>query len=168
MLLGLFKKKEVQRDEELENVKMIPVPDIRAYMLKGYEEIKEVKNKSEELESKLNEYKEKADKFEQLYNAQLIVSQEFEERYNTAESKRKIFERRLETEEGLRKADNKESKQEIDKLKEQNYILQEKIKEAKIIISKEIKEELINKIQAFKGNLSKSKVINLIEEEDKQ
>ena len=35
-------------------------------------------------------------------------------------------------------------------------------------LSKEIKEKLINKVQAFKGNLSKSKIINLIEEEDKQ
>lgn len=167
MLLGLFKKKEIT-DEELENMKMIAVPDIRAYMLKGYEEIKEVKSEKEKLKSELKEYKEKASNFEQLYNAQLVVSQEFEERYNTAESERKIFVGRYESEQEFRKADNKENKQEIDKLKEQNYILQEKLEEGKAIISKEIKEKLINKVQAFKGNLSKSKIINLIEEEDKQ
>lgn len=166
MLLGLFKKKEIT-DEELENMKMIAVPDIRAYMLKGYEEIREVKSENEKLKSSLKEYKEKANKFEQLYNAQLLVSQEFEERYNNSEKKRERFEKLLNDEEEFRKVDNRESKQEIDRLKEQNYILHEKLEEAKIIISKEIKEELINKIQVFKGNLSKSKIINLIEEEDK-
>lgn len=167
MLLGLFKKKEIQTDEELENMKMIAVPDIRSYMLKGYEEIKEIKDEKEELEQKIKEYKEQADKFEQLYNAQLVVSQEFEQRYNTAESKRKFLVSKYESEQDLRKLDNKESKQEIDRLKEQNYILQEKLEDTKTIISKEIKEELINKVQALKGNLSKSKIINLIEEESK-
>lgn len=79
-MLKFLKKKE--SDKEAENIEMIPVPDIRAYMIKGYEEIREVKRENEELKQKVKDLTAESIKNKQLYEAQLVVAQEFENRYN--------------------------------------------------------------------------------------
>ncbi len=166
-MLSIFKKKEKEENKEnseLENVKMIAVPDIRNYMIKGYEEIREVKQQKENLEEKVRKLKEEANKNEQLYNAQLIVSQELTTRNKELENQLSWAKDQEDTQTRLREFDNKENRKIIDELKEEKYILEEKLKNKENITRKQIKEELIKKIEDTKGRLSKEIVIDKIKE----
>lgn len=165
-LLNIFKKNRNNKvvDENLENIKMIPVPDIRAYMIKGYEEINEVKNKNVDLESSLKEFKEKAEKFEKLYDAALVTSREFENRYNNSQKESEHYKNLFYKEQEFRNIDNKASKQEYDKLKERTYILEERLKNKNSEMQEEIKSEIITLIKNTKGTLSKDKIVKLISE----
>ena len=166
-MLSIFKKKEKEENKEnseLENVKMIAVPDIRNYMIKGYEEIREVKQQKENLEEKVRKLKEEANKNEQLYNAQLIVSQELTTRNKELENQLSWAKDQEDTQTRLREFNNKENRKIIDELKEEKYILEEKLRKKENIIRKQIKEELIKKIEDIKGRLSKEIVIDKIKE----
>jgi hypothetical protein len=166
-MLSIFKKKEKEENKEnseLENVKIIAVPDIRNYMIKGYEEIREVKQQKENLEEKVRKLKEEANKNEQLYNAQLIVSQELTTRNKELENQLSWAKDKEDTQTRLRELDNKENRKIIDELKEEKYILEEKLKNKENITRKQIKEELIKKIEDTKGRLSKEIVIDKIKE----
>ena len=171
-MLNLFKKKEKQVDTELENIQMIPVPDIRAYMLKGYEEIKGVKEQNEKLlEEKIN-FENEANKNKQLYEAQLIVSQEFENRCRKLDKDLDWEKSKRKDENEKRQADIDLNLQRIDKLKEEKYILEEKLKNIKKYQEeeyksrlKEYKNKLIVEIANTKGRISKDIIINLIKED---
>ena len=163
MLLDIFKKK---KDEELENVKMIPIPDIRAYMVKGYEEIREIKAKAEEEEQQKNNYKELAERNEKLYNATLISLQEFEDRYNTSKATADRYKKLYEEEKEKREDDNYKNKNEINELKSKLYSQNIKLEKAKTIISNETIQEFINKFDNVKGNLSKARVIRILNGEE--
>ena len=163
MLLDIFKKK---KDEELKNVKMIPVPDIRAYMVKGYEEIREIKAKAEEEEQQKNNYKELAEKNEKLYNATLISLQEFENRYNTSKATADRYKKLYEEEKEKREEDNYNNENEINELKSKLYSQNIKLEKAKAIISTETIQELINKFDSVKGNLSKARVMRILSGEE--
>ncbi len=165
-MLNLFKRKNAT---ELDNIKMIPVPDIRAYMIKGYEEIKEVKEKNKELEQKVQELQQKADKNEKLYEAQLIVSQEFKSRCNRLDKDLDWEKSKREDENAKRQADIELNLKRINKLKEEKYILEEQIENFEKYKEQEIKKainkyenELCIKIKNVKGRISKDNIINLI------
>lgn len=165
-MLNLFKRKN---NTELENVRMIPVPDIRAYMIKGYEEIKDVKGKNAELEQKVQELQQKADKNEKLYEAQLIVAQEFERRCKKLDRDLDWEKKKRKDENEKRQADIELNLKQINKLKEEKYILEEQIKNFEKYKKQEIKnainkyeDELCIKIKNIKGRLSKDNIIDLI------
>lgn len=164
-ILGLISKKEKkENNENNENVKMIPVPDIREYMLKGYEEIREVKKQKEKLEESEKKYKDNAEKFEKLYDATLVSLREFERRDKDNQIEIKRWKDRYESECECRKADNKGNKETIEKLKEEKYILEEELKGAENIISTDLKNRITNEIIRQKGNLSKDKIIKIIKD----
>lgn len=169
-MLKFLKKKEKESDKEAENIEMIPVPDIRAYMIKGYEEIREVKRENEELKQKVKDLTAESIKNKQLYEAQLVVAQEFENRYNKLDGDFKE-ENKKRQEDSAKFEKQINIKQElIDKLKEENYILEEKYKNIKRYQKqkqeeavKEYKDKLIFEIKDTKGRMSKDIVIDIIE-----
>jgi len=155
-ILALIPKKQ-----ETE-VKEIKVPDLKQYLVNGYEEIRQVKQKNIELQDKLEE----ESKNKQLYEGALVTLSEFQKR--DEENKKEIT--RLEN-----KLENKQ--QEIESLnstlntyKINEYEFTKKKSEIENQIEKARKEELssykeklIQKIENTKGNLSKSKIISIIE-----
>ena len=83
--LGKFLKKEepekieitvIDDNKELPDFRKITVPDLKQYLINGYEEIREVKKEKEKLKNDL----EKAKTYEDLYNATLITLEEFRKR----------------------------------------------------------------------------------------
>lgn len=160
-MLNIFKKNETKRGE-LENIKMIAVPDIREYMVQGYKEIEQVRQEKEREEKAKNNYKKDAEKFEKLYDATLVALDEFKKRDDTNSKKIEDLKEKLETEQTIRKADSKESKEEINKLQEEIIILNNKNEKIEDITRKKIKTELADKIKEIKGNLSKDKVIEIV------
>ena len=66
-MLNIFKRNETERGE-LENIKMIAVPDIREYMVQGYKEIEQVRQEKEREEKAKNNYK----KEEPFYNILIV------------------------------------------------------------------------------------------------
>ena len=66
----------VDNNTELPDFRKITVPDLKQYLINGYDEIREVKKEKEILKEDL----EKAKKFEDLYNSTLVVLNEFKER----------------------------------------------------------------------------------------
>lgn len=175
-----FKKKNNEmtlKDKGLENVKMIPVPDIREYMIKGYEETKKLRKEKEELEQKLKLTTENAENFEKLYNATLVVSKHFEEQYNEANKECEKYKTWYENEKTCRKADETELKDNINILKEQLYAKEEELntydktmkdynENLRELAKQELKTRIIESIKGLKGVLSKEKVIKTIEEEN--
>lgn len=165
-----FKKEEktekieitvIDDNKELPDFRKITVPDLKQYLINGYDEIREVKKEKEKLKNDL----EKAKTYEDLYNATLVTLEEFRKRDE-------------ENKTNLRKLEYKinEKENEISNLKEQvnTYrILEietnkkieniEKIKkEEKSNGIKEYKEKLIQEITNTKGNISKSKLFSII------
>lgn len=169
--IGRFLKKEQNSDkveitvvddnEKLPDFRKIAVPDLKQYLINGYNEIREVKKEKEDLKNEL----ENAKKYKDLYNATLVTLNEFKDR----DEENKEIQIKLEN-----KISKKEN--EIEDLKEQvnNYrILEietnkkieniEKIKqEEKSNGVKEYKQKLIEEINNTKGTISKSKLIGII------
>lgn len=170
-MLNFLRKKENKSDKELENFQMIPVPDIRAYMIKGYEEIREIKKEKEELAQKVKDLTAEITKNKQLYEAQLIVAQEFENRYNKLNKDLEFEKVKRQDENEKRQADIDLNLKRIDELKEEKYILEEKLKnieryQEQILIkaTREYKDKLIATIKNMKGRMSKDIVIGIIEQ----
>ena len=156
----------VDNNKELPDIRKIAIPDLKQYILKGYEEIREIKTQNHELEEKL----EDAKKYKDLYETALVTTGEFEKR---DEENKQII---------------KKKQEKIDKYIEENSKLQEIINTYKILEKdietreKEItnkyneiknegiikyKDNLIEKINNTKGNISKSKLIMIVNEVEK-
>lgn len=146
---------------ELPDFRKITVPDLKQYLIKGYDEIREVKKEKEILEEDL----EKAKKFEDLYNSTLVVLNEFKER----DEENKIIQTKLENKINEKETEIKNLKEQINTYRiieiETNKKIDniEKIKkEEKNNGIKEYKEKLIEEINNTKGNISKSKLLSII------
>ena len=151
----------IDDNKELPDFRKIAIPDLKQYLINGYNEIREVKKEKEELEKELEDTK----KYKDLYDSTLVVLNEFKDR---DEENKNI---QIKTENKI-----KEKEKEISDLKEQinTYkILEietnkkieniEKIKqEEKNNGIKEYKEKLVEEINNTKGNISKSKLIGII------
>ena len=128
-MITLFKNRKVKKQEEdtqIENIKMIAVPDIREYMIQGYKEIEQVKQDKETMKKSRDNYKQDAEKFEKLYDATLIALNEFKQRDERNINKIAGLENKLNEEREFRKQDNKKNKEEINKLQEEIIILKNK------------------------------------------
>lgn len=164
-MISLLKKrisKKQQTNSELENIKLIAIPDIREYMIQGYKEIEQVKQEREQIEKSRNNYKQEAEKFEKLYDATLITLNEFKRRDSRNTDTIERLKNRLEEEETFREQDNKNKEDEINKLQEKIIVLDNKIRKAENTIKEETKVELVKLINKEKGNLSKKRVIEII------
>lgn len=170
-IINLLKKKNendtinitvVDNNKELPDFRKIAVPDLKQYLIKGYEEIRQVKKEKEELEEKIEEAK----KYEHLYKASLVTANEYEKRCEETNELLKKYKSKL----AWKNKEYDELEEELNDYKIQENELKKKQEEIeKIVIDRsvkaidEYKEKLIKELNNYKGNISKSKLINIIE-----
>lgn len=151
--MKLFSKKNnlVVKENEIQAIK---VRDLKEYLVKDFEEIKIKEQTIDKLESEIDELK----KIEIKYNATLITLEEFNARVLREKDKNIRLEQKI-----------TEKNKEIAQLNEEknNCLIREKIAIDKIENTKdfvipEFKEKIKKVINNTKGNLSKKKVIELI------
>lgn len=151
--MKLFSKKNnlVVKENEIQAIK---VRDLKEYLVKDFEEIKTKEQTIDKLESEIDELK----KIEIKYNATLITLEEFNARVLREKDKNVRLEQKI-----------TEKNKEIAQLNEEknNCLIREKIANDKIEDTKnfvipEFKEKIKKAIDNTKGNLSKKKVIELI------
>lgn len=167
-LIKLFDKKEKKEmiiEETLPDVQQIKVPDLKQYLLNGYKEIREVKQKNEQLQLKLEE----EHKYKLLYDGALVTLEEFKTREEENKNKINNLQTKLnEKQEELFKLNDllntyKIKQLEVDEqLKNTDKLIQNNI-DSSII---NFKETIIDLIKNTKGNISKDKVCNLIQKAD--
>jgi hypothetical protein len=152
--MKLFSKKNnlVVKENEIQAIK---VRDLKEYLVKDFEEIKTKEQTIDKLESEIDELK----KIEIKYNATLITLEEFNARVLREKDKNVRLEQKI-----------TEKNKEIAQLNEEknNCLIREKIAIDKIENTKdfvipEFKEKIKKVIDNTKGNLSKKKVIELID-----
>ncbi len=147
-----------------ENLKEIKVLDLKQYLVNGYEEIRQVKQKNIELTEQLEEEK----KNKQLYEGTLVTLAEFKQRDD--ENKREIKRLENKVKEKEEKINNINSELNTYKIRQIEYNKREENlkneidKRVKTEIDK-LKENLCSKIKSTKGNLSKDKIIKIVSEE---
>lgn len=164
----LFNKKIEKQSTELiisdkvPEKRVVELNDLRQFMLDGYEEIREVKQKNKELEDKIEEYKTA----EIIHNATLATLNEFKirdkENQKEIENLKKIIneksDRILDLEDLVNEAEyNKKH------IEEREKNIGNLMESAAQKAERELKEEICMLITSTKGNLSKSKLVNLIE-----
>lgn len=160
------KKKEnyeitvIDDNKELPDFRKISVPDLKQYLVEGYNEIREVKEEREELKDKL----ENALKYKELYEASLVTTNEFKKR----DEENQIKIKKLEEQKELKIQENYKLKEIINDYKILEKQIQEKeekieINKAEKLAKKLLKEIIIKEISDIKGNISKSKLFDLIE-----
>lgn len=151
--MKLFKKNELTVKNQ--EVQSIQVRDLKEYLVKDFEQIKDNEIEISRLKDKIEEL----EKIEIKYNATLITLEEFDSRI--AREKEKTI--KLEEK-------NNRYKEEIKILEEQknNCIIREKqaldkINNVKETILTDYKKILISHIQNTKGTLSKKRLCEIIE-----
>ena len=165
-MFKIFNKKENTTDliitDKVPEKRIVELKDLRQFMIDGYNEIREVKQKNQELENKIEEYKTA----ETIHNATLATLNEFkmrdEENQKQIEKLKHTIDEKvtriLDLEELVNEAEcNKQ------RIKEKEENIEITIKKSVQKTQMEIKTKIINLIKETKGNLSKSKLINLIE-----
>lgn len=163
-LVNLFKNKqkaEMIIEEKLPDVQQIKVPDLKQYLLNGYQEIREVKQKNEQLQLKLEE----KSKYKLLYDGALVTLEEFKTREKEDKDKINNLQTKLnEQQEEIYKLNDllntyKIKQLQVDEqLKNTDNLIQDNIDSAIM----NFKATIIELIKNTKGNISKDKVCNLI------
>lgn len=163
-LVNLFKtkqKSEMIIEEKLPDVQQIKVPDLKQYLLNGYEEIREVKNQNEQLQLKLEEQL----KYKLLYDGALVTLEEFKTREKEDKDKINNLQTKLnEKQEEIYKLNDLVNTYKIkqlqvdEQLKNTDNLIQDNIDSAIM----NFKATIIDLIKNTKGNISKDKVCNLI------
>ena len=139
-----------------EEVKQIKVPDLKQYLVNGYEEIRQVKQENVRLENKLEEEK----KNKQLYEGALVTLDEFKKRDDDNKLEIERLKQKIQNKED--EIDNINSELNTYKIKQHEY--DKKLKSMDEEIKKSIekfKKGLCNKIKNTKGNMSKEKIISI-------
>ena len=151
----------IDDNKELPDFRKIAIPDLKQYLIEGYEEIREVKKQREELKEELEDTK----KYKDLYDATLVTLNEFKTRDEENKEIQTKMDREI-IEKEIKIADLKEEVNNYKILEtETNKKIEniEKIKqEEKNNAVKEYKEKLIEVINNTKGTISKSKLIGII------
>lgn len=155
-------KNKSTKNKYKNNVEMIAVPELRSYIIKGYEEITQIKKDHEKLENDYIFEKAEKERYKQLYEATLVTTKEFSDRYDadklTIERLKKVnLSERQNYEKQLSDANNS-----IDELKEKVFSYENNIKKIKTEIKEEIKEDLTSKIKQTKGHLTKDIILSII------
>lgn len=147
-----------------ESVKEIKVPDLKQYLVNGYEEIRQVKKEKIELENQLEEEK----KNKQLYEGALVTLSEFQQR--DKDNKNEINRLKNKIKEKEQEINNINSQLNTYKIRQIEYDKREKNLKNEINenVKRKInilKDNICNKIKNTKGNLSKDKVIDIVYKE---
>ena len=156
-IVALIPKKQV-------SVKEIKVPDLKQYLVNGYEEIRQVKKENIELENQLEEEK----KNKQLYEGALVTLSEFQQR--DKDNKNEIDRLKNKIKEKEQEINNIKSQLNTYKIRQIEYDKREKNFKNEINenVKRKInilKDNICNKIKNTKGNLSKDKVIDIVYKE---
>ena len=152
-LLSLIPKKPI--------VQEVSIPDLKQYLVNGYEEIRQVKQENLKLETELENQK----KFEQLYGGALVTLEEFRRR--DEENNKEIGKLKEKIKQKQDELDTLNSELNTYKIKQYEYDKKEAkmkqiIEEEKATVLCKIKENLSYKIENTKGRLSKVDIINII------
>lgn len=147
-----------------ESVKEIKIPDLKQYLVNGYEEIRQVKKENIELENQLEEEK----KNKQLYEGALVTLSEFQQR--DKDNKNEINRLKNKIKEKEQEINNINSQLNTYKIRQIEYDKREKNLKNEINenVKRKInilKDNICNKIKNTKGNLSKDKVIDIVYKE---
>ena len=147
-----------------ESVEEIKVPDLKQYLVNGYEEIRQVKKENIELENQLEEEK----KNKQLYEGALVTLSEFQQR--DKDNKNEINRLKNKIKEKEQEINNINSQLNTYKIRQIEYDKREKNLKNEINenVKRKInilKDNICNKIKNTKGNLSKDKVIDIVYKE---
>ena len=147
-----------------ESVKEVKVPDLKQYLVNGYEEIRQVKKENIELENQLEEEK----KNKQLYEGALVTLSEFQQR--DKDNKNEINRLKNKIKEKEQEINNINSQLNTYKIRQIEYDKREKNLKNEINenVKRKInilKDNICNKIKNTKGNLSKDKVIDIVYKE---
>ena len=147
-----------------ESVKEVKVPDLKQYLVNGYEEIRQVKKENIELENQLEEEK----KNRQLYEGALVTLSEFQQR--DKDNKNEIDRLKNKIKEKEQEINNINSQLNTYKIRQIEYDKREKNLKNEINenVKRKInilKDNICNKIKNTKGNLSKDKVIDIVYKE---
>ena len=147
-----------------ESVKEVKVPDLKQYLVNGYEEIRQVKKENIELENQLEEEK----KNKQLYEGTLVTLSEFQQR--DKDNKNEINRLKNKIKEKEQEINNINSQLNTYKIRQIEYDKREKNLKNEINenVKRKInilKDNICNKIKNTKGNLSKDKVIDIVYKE---
>lgn len=155
----LFKRKsdiELEVVEETEQL-VVPVPDIKEYLVREYERATLMRLRIETLERDL----EAANEIKAKYDAAMVTLDEYSRRLQQAEAK---IDSKTE--------DVKIARQETTRARDEMNTYKIKLTEAALTkeeikdeIVRETKEALVAKIKNYKGHLSKDIVCKIIEEE---
>ena len=154
--MNWFKKKEETALVVQENPVVVAVPDIKEYLVKEYERVNSLALEKEKLEEELRI----AEEIKLKYEATLVTLDEYSKRLKNAEFK-------IETEKNnAERIKNKlnETRDELNsyKIKFNDLALTKEEMKDEIVI--EFKNELVERFNAVKGNLSKSIVATIINE----
>ena len=159
-----IKEKIVMLIPKKESAKEIKVPDLKQYLVNGYEEIRQVKKENIELENQLEEEK----KNKQLYEGALVTLSEFQQR--DKDNKNEIDRLKNKIKEKEQEINNINSQLNTYKIRQIEYDKREKNLKNEINenVKRKInilKDNICNKIKNTKGNLSKDKVIDIVYKE---
>lgn len=139
---------------------VVTVPDIKEYLVKEYEKVNELKLINEGLEQQV----EKARELELKYNATLVTLDEYAKRLERAEREVTYWKEAY----NRARQDVKSANDALNSYK----IMFNEVATTKVEISREIvdevKADIILKINAYKGNLSKKIVCDIIGSYEKE
>lgn len=167
------KKEEIVEENQMVEVnnsafvESIKVPDLKQYLIDGYNEIREIKEENDALKLELDIKTTQSDTYKIKYEASLIALEEFKIR--DEENKERISD----LNDRIKNKNNEISKlNEIItdfKIREKEILKKEKefnkeSERIKSIAIKDFKKEIIDLIQNTKGNISKNKICELIKD----
>ena len=133
---------------------VISIPDIKEYLVKEYERVNDLKLENERLREQL----EQAGELKLKYDAALVTLDEYSKRQEIA--KLELQREKERTAKARQDADKCRDLVNTYKIQFNNAaVTKEQIKDE---ITSEIKADIIEKINAHKGNLSKQKVCEII------
>mgnify|MGYP001624187084 CR=1 FL=1 len=142
--------------EKKQETQTIPIRDLKEYLVKDFQKIKE----DETIISNLKDRIDELEKIEIQYNATLITLEEFDSRIDREKEKVIKLEDKI--------LENKEKIKKIEEVKN-NHIIKEKqaldkLNNARETIISEYQDKLIDYINSRKGTLSKKKICEIIKQ----
>ena len=156
-----IKEKIISLVPKTQSMQEIKVPDLKQYLVNGYNEIREVKKEKAELEIQIEEL----NKNKQLYEGALVTLDEFRKRDEENQKEISRLKEKLENKENEIYSLNSEIN--TYKIKQKDYEAKERNFDEHIEIAKNSSVSVYVKILSqniknTKGNLSKEKVLEII------
>lgn len=157
--MGLFNKNryEIMEAEPKNEIMTIEVRDIKQYLTDEYERSRDLEAENERLRDRI----ERSEEVKLKYDASLVTLEEYKTRIDELEKQIQREHQRTEREKEKYKAA-------IEETNTYKIIMSRTTREKNNIraeVITDIKSEIVERIKAFKGNLSKTKVIELVKME---